>query len=186
MLLRDVELTELQDRTPANSWGTGTDRERKIYFGDGKWYKVWGPKYLSLTAAAIGNRFVGISGLKTLHGYEVGLYDSSNSGALIDFIRDDDNALRGYITRDGTMSEGRLPKQFVENLFATGLDSGWLYSDLCNSNVIVVDGQHSLIDFDTHLVNVAEFDVAFEKKSGALRDHVDPYFRQLLFQKFDT
>jgi len=186
MLLRDINLEELQDRTPTNSWGTGTDRERKLYFGDGRWYKIWGPKYLELTAAAVGSQFVGIPDLKSMHGYEVGLYDPTNAGALIDFIRDEQNALRGYITKDGAVSSGGLPKEFVENLYATGLDCGWFYSDLCNSNVVIVDGHHSLIDFDTHLVNVDQFDVEFEKEKGSLRDHVDPYFRHLLLKKFGS
>ncbi len=186
MLLRDIRLNELQDRTPSNSWGAGTDRERKLYFGGDRWYKVWGPNYLALTAAAVGSRFVGIEDLNTLHGYDVGLYDPTNSGALVDFIRDDQSALRGYITKNGSVSSGGFPKEFVENLYASGLDCGWLYSDLCNSNVIVVDGHYSLIDFDTHLVNVDQFNVEFEKAKGALRDHVDPYFRSLLLKKFSS
>lgn len=184
MLLNEIRFEDLEDRTPANSWGRGTDRERSIYYGDHKWYKIWGPKYLSLTPAAVGDAFIGVHGLKNLHGYEVGLYNPTNSGALVDFIRDEQNKLRGYITRSGDVSSGPLPKLFVENVFSTGLSCGWLYSDLCNSNVIFVDGTPSLIDLDTHLVNVAQFDVEFEKKNGSLRDHVDPYFRQLLIREF--
>lgn len=182
MLLSSIDFASLEDRTDPGRWGVGTDRDRKIYYGDNRWFKIWGEKYMAATVAAVGGEFKTIDGLDTLHGFQVGLYNRMIASAFIEYIVDGNDLIRGYVTADGPTLKAPPDSQFVKNMFNACVHSGWVYSDFCNSNIISVNGTLSLIDFDTHLVKLDMLDVEFEKKHGALRPHVVPLFRSLLLE----
>ncbi len=183
MRLADLDLDRLDDCTPENRWGAGTERDRFLYRDDRYWYKIWGPLYLAASPYASGGKFhKHPAPLRQPHGFEVGLFTPEISGAFETFICDEDNIVRGYVTRAGRKPR-KVTDTFVESVFQACVASGWAYGDFCYNNVVEVDTQLSLIDFDTHLTKFDTMDIAFEEEKGALRPHVFPAFRDLILSE---
>lgn len=177
--LEDIGFADLVDVTPARTWGKGTPRERSLFRDTNYFYKIWGPDYLSSTVYSDHGSFHHHpEPLQLPHGFEVGLYSAANSSAFVGHIYSNEGSVRGYVTKAG--EKKRISQEFAELVFEACVSVGWVYSDFCANNVTMVDGRLSLIDFDTHLSRIEGMSVAFEQTHGALRSHVDPYFRQLL------
>lgn len=180
MRLADLDLERLEDCTPENRWGAGTDRDRCLYRDDRYWYKVWGPRYLAASPYASGGRFHKHPvPLTQPHGFEVGLFTPEISGAFESFIYDENDAVRGYVTRAGRKPH-KVSDDFVKSVYRACMACGWVYADFCVNNIVEINGQSSLIDFDTHLTNFYSIDLDFERQKGALRSHVNGYFRSLV------
>ncbi|MEM1051360.1 MAG: hypothetical protein AAGI28_04620 [Pseudomonadota bacterium] len=179
MKLSDIDFSSLRNMTSDDRWGAGTPRDRHVFCDHAYWYKTWGNEYLSKSGCVYGNRHKTLGGAKEPHGFEVGLFCEDIASAFVSYIYDEDENVRGYVTRAGTMSEV-IPTEFVDAVFNACVKSGWVFSDLGWKNVITVDGRPSLIDFDSHLASLEHLDVEFEEASGALRPHVAPRFRTLL------
>ncbi|WP_298334892.1 hypothetical protein [uncultured Erythrobacter sp.] len=170
--------------TSDDRWGADTPRDRHVYCDDTYWYKVWGPDYLAKSGCFYGNQYKLLGDIKEPHGFAVGFFSENIASAFVSYIYDENEKVRGYVTRAGTMSQV-IPNDFVEAVFNACVRSGWVFSDLGWKNVITVDGRPSLIDFDSHLASLAHLDLEFEEASGALRPHVAPRFRKLLRSYFD-
>lgn len=180
MRLADLDLERLEDCTPENRWGAGGERDRFLYRDDGYWYKIWGPRYLEVSPYASGGRFHKHPvPLTQPHGFEVGLFTPDISGAFETFIFDENDAVRGYVTRAGRKPR-EVTGEFVESVYRACIACGWVYADFCMNNIVDIGGRLSLIDFDTHLTSLDGMDLHFENSKGALRDHVDDYFRNLI------
>ncbi len=179
MLLSEIDYGSLSEITDLDRWGAGTAKDRRVFKGSVYSYKLWSKSYIEDTHCVIGNRFRRVDGLKTIHGFQVGLYTPEISSAFVDLIYDDDGIVRGYATKIGEHPLV-VPEDFSLAVFSACVKCGWIFSDLCEKNIIIVDGGYSLIDYDTHLVSLRELDKEFEEKEGALRPHILPKFRSLL------
>ena len=180
MLLRDVDTTRLQIYTPANQWGKGTDRERLIYRDDRYWYKIWGENYLKETPYSSAGCFKKFSHQPVYpHGFEIDFFTPEISTAFKEFIYDNTGVVRGYITLAGNQPKV-IHKNFISAVFASCIKTGWIYSDFCWNNIIEINGNLSLIDFDTHFTKISTFVPEFEKDYGALRGHVIDEYRNLI------
>lgn len=177
--LSELNLASLQNRTDPNRWGIGTARDRHLYSDEKYWYKIWGKDFLRSSLYVSGTEYKGIGHLRQPHGFEVGLFPPHLSKGFVCFIEDDEGLIRGYVTKAGKISD-YVPSDFAKDVFDSCIRTGWVFSDLGNKNVVIIDGQHSLIDFDTHLVSLEALDIAFEEEKGCLRPHVSPEFRALL------
>ena len=185
MLLSDIDFSALTDCTDPNRWGAGTSQDRRMFRSTDRYYKVWGERFVAQTVAAVGGKFVPVRNLKLLHGFDTGLFLPELSGALEEFIYDSTGIVRGYVTMRGKHPTF-VPDDFVDLLFGATLNSGWVFSDLKIGNVIKIGETHSLIDFDTHLSSLADFDIEFERKSGSLRDHVVSRYKDRLLDHIEN
>lgn len=177
MLLSKLNFEYLENVTSADRWGANTARDRLLFRDENYYYKVWGKDYIGTTVAAIGSAFCRVEGLRGIHGFEVGLLRPDLCEAFCELITDEEGTVRGYITRRGKHPD-QVPDEFVDRLFQASIDSGWLFSDLKEGNVVIVDGVYSLIDYDTHLTCLKHIDAEFEEKNGCLRPHVTPRYRR--------
>jgi hypothetical protein len=181
MLISEIDFNELTDRTSPSRWGANTKLDRRQYQDSAFIYKAWGADYLTSGLYTSGDQWcTHKKALSKPHGFEVGLFVPQISSAFVDFIVDENDVVRGYITKIGTPPVRGVPDVFVEDVFNACVACGWLFCDFCYNNIVEVDGTFSLIDFDTHLTELACLDLDFEKKSGALREHVDSRFRDLV------
>lgn len=185
MLLSDIDFSVLTDCTDPNRWGAGTSQDRRMFATDDRYYKVWGERFVTQTVAAVGAKFVPVRNLKLLHGFDTGLFLPELCGALEEFIYDSAGVVRGYVTVRGR-HPASVPDDFLDLLFDATLNSGWVFSDLKIGNVIKIGETHSLIDFDTHLSSLADFNIEFERKSGSLRDHVVPRYKARLLDHIEN
>ena len=179
MLLSDIDFTTLEKKTSEDRWGAGTARDRLIYRDADLWYKTWGPEYLKKSCYAAGGQFHGVESHNQPHGFEVGLFTPDISCAFVEFIHDETGAIRGYVSKTGEHPDV-VPSDFIHSVFRACLRVGWVFSDLGSKNIILTDRGLSLIDFDTHLVSLNDFDIPFEERTGTLRPHVLPLFSKLV------
>ena len=180
MQLSEINFGNLKNCTPENRWGAGTTRDRFLYCDAEFWYKTWGEGYLSQSPyGAAGELRKHRSLLQKPHGFEVGLFVPEISAAFQGFIYDENNNVRGYITKAGAQPK-RISENFIEAVYQACINCGWAYADFCFNNVIETEGQLSLIDFDTHLSEISTMDIGFEEKNGALRPHIFSKFSEQL------
>jgi len=177
-----IDFENLVDVNSESRWGRGSKFDRLLYRDEKYWYKVWGKDFLPSSPYVSSGKFHGhYPQLKEPHGFQVGLFTPLNSSAFHSFLYDDDDNVRGYVSvaGDPVRSED-LTMTFVEDFFQQCIDSGWLYSDFCFPNLVKIGGKISLIDFDTHLTDIRNFDREFEIALGALRPHIEDNFRKLI------
>lgn len=180
MPISELDLSLLEDCTSTERWGANTPRDRKLYRDTRFWYKLWGPDFLRSSPYVVGSKFIKLGPLaKKPQGFDVGLYTQETAAAFVEFISDEGGTVLGYVTKRGDHSKV-VTDDFILKVFEACRTSGWLYSDFCFNNVISVDGQLSLIDFDTHLSKMDCLDLEFEREKGGLRPHVFPGFRDLV------
>lgn len=177
MLLSEIDFGRLEDVTDPDRWGVNTHHDRWLYRDEHYYYKVWGEHFIENTRGAVGAEFKLIEGLDDIHGFEVGLFKPGICRAFRELIRDEQGRVRGYVTRRGAHLDS-VPDEFADRVFEAGLECGWLFSDLKEQNVVLVDGVCSLIDYDTHLTSLEHFDPEFEGINGCLRSHVAPRYRE--------
>lgn len=181
MLLSEIDFESLEDVTSPDRWGADTHRDRRLFRDRHHYYKVWGDRFLETTRGAVGSEFKLIHGLRNVHGFEVGLFKPGLCRAFREPIRDAQGNVRGYVTRRGEHPD-EIPDAFADLVFESALECGWLFSDLKEENVVIVDGVCSLIDYDTHLTCLEHFDTGFETMYGSLRPHVAPRYRDRILK----
>lgn len=180
MRLEALDLDKLENCTSNNRWGAGGERDRHLYRDDRYWYKIWGPRFLELSPYVEDGKFFKHKiPLKKPHGFEVGLFTREISSAFECFLYDENEVVRGYITKAGKKTSD-IGSGFIDAVFRACVGCGWIYGDFCYNNVVEIDGNLSLIDFDTDLTKLDMLDVEFEKTKGALRSHVFSEFREMI------
>ena len=177
MLLADLDLTALEEKSAPDRWGkddpeldrrTFFDPQRQLYF------KVWGSMYSAHRRFISGNG-AWAADIRTVFGFEVGFFSAENCAALLEFIHDGDGFVRGYVTRAGQPlldTENALMDRFLDETKKATERSGFVHNDVCYNNLILVGDRISFIDFDTVFSDLERLDVPFESKWGALRPHV--------------
>jgi hypothetical protein len=176
MRLSDLDLASMDDRSSPDRWGADDPQlDRRVYFHGDLWYKVWPPEYtLSQCYISCGDEIpVGLNG--TLLGFHVGYFNQSISSAFVDFIHDENDFLRGYVTRNGRLVEN-IPVDFSRQTALRAIATGWVMADVRASNVIELNGALSLIDFDSQFTLLETFDLPHERKKGSISALIDPYF----------
>ena len=126
----------------------------------------------------------------TLVGFRVGLYDDRlcpgfAGGIYVGQQLVGYRMIRGKPIRSLSL-EDRQHREFVQHLVDRTLRSGIVYSDLRAANVVKLpDGRLSLVDLDTTLSTLFEFDRRYELRKGALRGHLDGDYRRALLDFFN-
>ncbi len=178
MRLESIDFNKLEAITKQNAWGSGNPYRERLHYRDERyWYKLWDPKYIQSLPVAIGETYFRRSFRNnSLHGFDVGLFDATNTPAFVDFIYDNRENLRGYIVGVGH-PPSTIDPTFILNFACRCISAGWVYSDFCFNNIIECDGKLSIIDFDSHLSSLEKLSIKFERERGSLRPHVFELFR---------
>lgn len=140
-------------------------------------YKVWGASHLT-HRITIGNGENIIhdfsdssSGIASL---DLGLITQHNCPALVDTIWDGDGHCRGYVTKRGRdVSRQDIPDSFIISLCEHFVDRGYALNDICEANVIILNGRPSLIDLDSPPSCLSAIDTRYDQEHGCLRAHQD-------------
>ena len=123
-------------------------RERAVYYDDESYYKFWVREWEHSRVAQ--------------HGFKVGYYDDELASAFDSFIVDVDGAHLGYKMKKGESVGGSRDgwqnlikktselqrKKFIKNIFQRSLEYSCLVSDMCPANVVICEGNISLIDYE--------------------------------------
>lgn len=183
MLLEQIDFSSLTDKTKAHRWGAGDPLLDRHIYSDGKfWYKIWDRRYTANLRAVRGNTYDLLSSANnSLHGFDVGFYDNECASAFCEFIHDHEGVLRGYITKHGDPLSKAAADSFLLRTFAKCLETGWVPTDVCHNNLVLIDDRISFIDYDSHFTSLADLDRDFELAEGSLRSHVYSLFRGLVY-----
>jgi SAM-dependent methyltransferase len=181
MQLSDLNLSAMEERSAPGRWGAGNvHQDRRLYYKDDLWFKVWAPEYIQSQAYRSGVTYIELGPKNNeLVGFRVGYFDKSNSSALVDFIYDETGVLRGYICRAGKILPA-LPREFLRAAARKATETGWVMADLVAENVIEVAGQLSFIDYDARFCELRELDIEYERANGCFAGFRDPYYAGLL------
>lgn len=132
-------------------------RERFVVKNSNKYYKIWVPNWTqgNITKYAVDKNF----------------YSDKNASSLVSLIYDE-SGQRGYITNSGESLENKgwnylnnktslkQRLEFMLSLLENAEFSNGIFVDLAPSNIVLIDNNISLIDFDSF----NSFKLIFENK----------------------
>lgn len=186
MLYENINWTKLEELNIEQSWGQGNDKLDRHFFKDDQYfYKVWSRDYVVKNLIIDGGEFVQhrfrneTSGIAAI---DLGLITGATCCALVDVLWDEVGACRGYITKIGIplTERSQIPTNFLKLICDVSTKSGFAFSDFALKNMVMIDGQCSLIDIDAVPSRISNMDLDFDLQNGALRPHVDADYRIFL------
>lgn len=156
-------------------------RERAVAFDNEFYYKFWVPGWEH--------------GLVTRHGIESGFYDKSISCVLDSIIVDSGRDI-GYRMHRAQVAGGsrdswqnlienttkETRQKFITSIMEKSVSLGMTVTDMCPSNVVIYNGEISLIDYE----GLASFDWLFNSKpqpweaqNRNLKKYPTPFWRDM-------
>lgn len=187
MLIEQIDFQELTVFPVQLKWGENDPLYHRQFLCDDHFvYKVWGATHLT-------HKIVISSGKDYIHTFrdssagisslDLGLISTDNCPALFDVIWDSSANCRGYVTRRGTsVTRQDIPDDFIRKLCDGFVQRGFALNDICEDNMIMIDGKISLIDLDSPPSCLSTIDIRYDQEHGCLRRHQDGRYLDYMYR----
>lgn len=190
MRLHDIQFEKLKKHNVVLKWGSHNLHQERYFYSDEKYiYKIWHRKFNAHHLEVSNGKYEIYefkSNFSKLASIDCGLINHKTCPAFVDLIIDQKNNCRGYLLRKGIpiKSNKEISIEFIHLVWDISIKSGYAHTDFCCSNVIRMGNTLSLIDIDSTPTRLDTFNQTFEKSYGALREHVLPAYKELIFSYF--
>lgn len=109
---------------------------------------------------------------------DIGFVDENTSPAFLGVLLQEDKVV-GYAMKKGEKveSESELTSAFLSSVFRKTLSTGYAFADFGVNNIVRVDDEFSLIDYESSMVRLEGLDPLYNYKYGCYRKHILPAYK---------